>query len=91
MDKTKLREALEFAKENGLRSIEVDGIKIDLLQMAPMPEESTVEVKDIIADITQEFTDEEIAYYHTEYFDELQAKKKQHQESLKISEDLKNG
>lgn len=89
MDKEKLRLAVEFAKEQGLTSIEVDGIKIDLLQTIPKPQEyPDIDIHKLISDISQEYSDEEILYLATPYYDELQEKKKQHQESLKVHEDL---
>jgi hypothetical protein len=92
MIKEKLEASLAFAKEHGLSRIEVDGIVIHLDKPFVQPEEQALpDVAQFMNDISQEYTEEELLYWSTPFYDELQEKKKQHQESLKIHEDLKNG
>lgn len=88
--KSKLETAVEFAKANGILEVEVDGIKIKIPQAEALPvingDELTQNEKDLIHQLTKspfdDMTDEEIEYYHTDYYDVLQAKKKAHQEAL---------
>jgi len=88
MNTKKLQEALEFAKANALTSIQVGTIKMDIPQETKPTEvkiQTDDELKKIFgadADVTSEYSDEELLYYATPYFDELQAKKKLRQEAL---------
>lgn len=93
MNKQLLEEALAFARDHGLTSIEVDGVKFNV------PGES-VKVLDFVPDMKpeeiikpmntlDEMSDEEILYYATPYYDELQTKKKYREEQLKLEEKLR--
>lgn len=84
IDREKMTEALAFARENGLRAIEVDGIKMEV----PPTEEPQPD-----GDINQpttpydNLTDDEIAYWSTPYFDELMAAK---EDRMKAMEEERN-
>ena len=71
-----LKTLMDQARELGVNRIEVDGVAYHL---APKIE-TNVEATDLeIYEAMNEFpyTEEEILYYATEYFDELQAKKQE--------------
>lgn len=95
MDQEKLKEALKFAKENGLASITVDGITMEIaVEMKPI--EVRIQTDDEIAKAFGEdpflgMTDEELTYYATPYFDELQEQKKLKQESIEKEQQVRNG
>jgi hypothetical protein len=75
MDQNKLKEAIAFARENGLKSIEVEGIRMEL---GDLPMELNVQG---LPDVPQpegpydNLTDEEITYWGSDYFNELQVQK----------------
>lgn len=76
INREKITEAITFAREMNLKSIEVDGIKFDV----PPSAADTVEALDDqelakALDIMDDLTDDEILYWATPYFDELQAEK----------------
>lgn len=76
INREKITEAITFAREMNLKSIEVDGIKFDV----PPNAADTVEALDDqelakALDIMDDLTDDEILYWATPYFDELQAEK----------------
>jgi len=85
MNKQKLKDALEFAKDNGLESIEVDGIKFSV----PNAQEPTQE-NDITQPITpyDHISDEEVLYWSTGYYDEMQSIKELQLEQKKETEEL---
>lgn len=87
IDKEKLREALEFARENGLLSIEIDGIK---MEVPPIKAEEPVQENDIAQPKTpyDDMDDDEILFWSTPYYEELQDKREQHAQKLK---DEQNG
>ena len=91
MNKEKLKEALDFARENNLSWIEVDGIKMEVPK-AMLPPSTDADEKNLksIYNPEPEYTEEEILYYATPYFDELQARKKLRQEQQKHDESLKD-
>jgi hypothetical protein len=90
MDRTKLETALTFAKEHGLEMIEVDGVKIIL------PNKKTIEpiasglddAQILNADDNFGYTDEEILYWATPYFDELQDLKNQKKQLAQLHEEV---
>lgn len=76
INEEKIREAIAFAQKMNLRSIEVDGIKFDV----PSPVAETIEGLDDeelakALDIFDDMSDDEILYWATPYYDELQAEK----------------
>lgn len=86
----KLKQAFEFAKVNKLPWVEVDGIKIPVPQeeIVSNDEQQTKEMK-MAYNPEPELTDEEVLYYATPYFDELQTRKKAQIESKHLDEDLR--
>lgn len=81
-----LEEALKFAKENNLKSITVNGIHMELGEDKAKIQQMTQQMIDAVFNAPDEYTDEELLFYATPYFDELVAKKKARQESLKQDE-----
>jgi len=90
MNKEKLKEALEFARENDLAWIEIDGIKMDVPKaMLPASTEADEKALKAFYNPEPEYTDEEILYYATPYFEELRAKKQEQLENQKTDKDLR--
>lgn len=92
MSKTKLQKAIEAAKLLGSPWVEVDGIKIPLVTTAVPVElklQTDDELKKVMAEDPFDYTDEEILYFHSEYFDELQEKKKKRQDALLAEEQVR--
>jgi hypothetical protein len=87
MNKEELIEAIAFAKEQGLSSISVGNITMTI------PKEISYEIKEPtpselnLAFNQEEISEEEILYYATPYYDELQEKKKRQLETIKEDED----
>lgn len=87
LDRQKLIEALEFAKEQGLSEITVDGVTMKVgapnkINIVPdLKSEEIVKPQSWLDD----YTEEELLYYATPYFDELQAKKEAHKKQLEES------
>ena len=84
--KDKLKLALEFAQEQGLGFIEVEGIKIFVPQQSMTNEVPEISAEDLMKPIGpfDDLSEEEILFYATPYYDELQANKemqKQRRES----------
>jgi hypothetical protein len=80
--KEKLEMALAFAKEHGLRFVEVEGIKIyvpDDAVIGEVPEVSADELMKPVGPF-DDLSEEEILFYATPYFEELQAMKAQQKE-----------
>lgn len=95
MDKVKLKEALEFAKENKLKCIEVDGVKFDVPIELPEHEDSIEGLDDDEMlqdlDVLEQFTDEEVLYWATPYYDELQRTKELKEKQLKETLEVADG
>lgn len=91
IDRERLKEAMDFAKENGLAEIEVDGIKIKIEKPRPEPRELTEdEQKKISAAHQQEsMSDEEVLFWHSDYYDELQEKKRLKEEHAREAQNLR--
>jgi len=90
-----VKELMEKARELGLASIKVEGFEAQLSQLnqaapapAPVIELTDKEIEALVAQPSpfDDLTDEEIFYYATPYYDELQAKKLAHAEKLKEEE-----
>lgn len=88
IDKSKLQSAIEFARDQGLPWIEIDGIKMPITPVQAPAIEVSEEAMRAMYNSEPEYTDEEILYYATPYWDELQEQKKRRQEHLKTQEDL---
>lgn len=76
--KQQIQKVLDIAKSNGCKTVEIDGIKFDLTQNTSV----STEVKELKAEeiinpmsILDDLSEDEILYYSTPYYDELQAKK----------------
>lgn len=86
---------MERAKELGFKSVEVEGIKADLNAPAVNlngPSASDIEAAEqALTSPLDDYTDEEIRYYHTPYFDVLQEQKKEKAIRLQEEKDLRNG
>ena len=90
IDREKLQAALQFAKDNGLQMIEVDGVKL-VVPMEPDLEMASSGLTDdelLKEDDSLGYSDEEILYWSTPYFDELQAMKKKRQELAQLQEEV---
>lgn len=92
---SEIKELMEKAKELGLSHIKVDGFEAQLsplnqakLDVAPMVELTDKEIEALVTQPSpfDDLTDEEIFYYATPYYEELQAKKQAHAEKLKEEE-----
>jgi hypothetical protein len=85
MNQEKLFQAIEFAKANGLKSIEVDGIKMEIgtpaiVNLEPQQDEDLKRV--FLNNPFEDMTDEEILYWATPYYDQLQEQKKLRQDAI---------
>lgn len=94
MNSDKLQEAIVFAKANNLKSIEIDGIKMEINDI-PQQIELKIQTDEEIAKAFGEdpfigMTDEEILFYHSDYYDELQEQKRQKQEALDKEQQVRN-
>lgn len=93
MKKEKRLELIKEAKELGLKSIKIDGVEYELgeyrpkLEPQPLTEE---QAKAMFADtkILDEMSDDDILYYSTPYWDQLQHEKKTKEEQLKLKGEL---
>lgn len=79
MNREELREILSEAREMQVESVEIQGIKYTL-GSSPIVKQTYVEdlkPEEIVKPLSvlDEYTEEEILYYATGYFDELQEKK----------------
>jgi len=77
INRDKIREAIEFAREFNLKTIEVDGIKFEIPATNPKDEVTGLDETEVLKslDILDNFTDDEILFWATPYYDELQAQK----------------
>lgn len=93
IDRQKLKEAIDFARENHLTSIEIDGVRMEIGEIKEPkhePRELTEdEIKKLARAAGEPMSEEEILYYSTPYYDELQARKKAKEEAAKETMDLR--
>lgn len=69
-----LKTLLNQANELGINKIEIDGVTYYVSnKVEPTPEATDLEIYELMNDLP--YTEEEILYYATDYFDEIQAKK----------------
>lgn len=87
MNKFKRQELLKEAIELGLKSIELDGVKYEIGQYSPnieqkpvSEEESKALLKALTSTPLDELTEDEVLYYATPYYDQLQEQKKLRQQ-----------
>ena len=86
-----LKALIDQAKLLGIECVEVEGVKYTIraeTQILPS-EVPDLEPKDIVAPGFDEPTDEEILYWATPYYDELQERKKHREETRAMDEDLR--
>lgn len=82
--KDEIQALLSMARENGLPWIEVDGVKMPVPAIQPEPQldkNGQPITPEISLDPSSEYTDEEILFWSSPYFDELQdikAEKEKH-------------
>lgn len=82
MTKFKRLQLLQEAKELGMKSIEIDGVKYELpsttyVEQKPISEEeSKALLKALTSNPLDELSEDEVLYYATPYYDELQTQKK---------------
>lgn len=90
IDQEKLKEVIAFARSNGLKSVELDGIKMEIgdTPISLEPDGG----KDIIQITTpyDDLTDEEMDLWATPYFDELMERKKARKEALMAEEQVRD-
>lgn len=91
--KQEIEELIEMAKRLNLEGIEVDGIKFSLSpnakKVASFVEEEKAE--DLMKPLSafDELTEEEIQYWSSPYYDELQAKKEAAKNQKQIDDELR--
>lgn len=94
IDVSKLKKAVEFARSQGLKSIEIDGIRLELganeLAQVKREVQTDDEVKRAFLDPDSDLTEEEVLFWATPYFDELQETKKARQEALLMESQVKD-
>lgn len=88
MNKERLQEALNFARENGLPSITVDGITMPVPKVQAPQRELTEEEMKKLYPPEEVPTDEEILFWSSPYYDELQMKKEMQKQAQKEKENL---
>lgn len=91
--KEEIDQIISHAKELGLLAVEIEGIKF-ILPLKDVPKMSVVEdlkAEDIVKPLSplDEYSDEEILYWSSGYFDELQAKKEAQKNKKQIDDELK--
>ena len=97
MTKEQRIELIKEAKELGLKSVEIDGVKYDLGEPAPQPKEAIEltedQAKAMFTDtkVLDEMSDDEVLFYSTPYYDQLQHEKRTKEEQLKLKKELTNG
>lgn len=89
-----LKEIIEEAKELGIESVEFEGVKYtlgknEIPRNSYVPEVKAEEIMTPMP-IFEELTDDEIKYWATPYYDELQAKKAAQSEQKQIDQSLKD-
>ena len=95
MTKEKRLELIQEAKDLGLKSITIDGIVYEFgvtKQVLPPTELTEEQVKALVnpMSVLDDYSEDEITYYATPYFDEIQEQKKIREQQLK-DEATKNG
>lgn len=89
-----IQKILDTAKQRGVASVVIDGVQYNLYKEDIVNNTSTKVVPDLeasalIAPAEEEMSDEEIMFWATPYYDELQEKKKLKAERIK--EEVHNG
>lgn len=87
----RIKQLLEFARENGVSEIECDGVKF---KVGPKPEAIPFDDgRDIVQPKTpfDDLNDEDVLFWSTPTYDELQTKKQLQEAHAKETQDVKNG
>lgn len=97
---TEIAFLMKQAKELGGVSLKVDGLEIHVVENKATPkqeetreltEQDIKELEKVLSPHFEDYSDEEILYFATPYFDELQAKKQAMAEQRKQDEGLRDG
>lgn len=83
---------MNHAKELGVTTVKVDGFEAHLVPKLPPTEPMTeIDDKDLVVPPSpfDDLSDEELLYFATPYFDELQAKKQAQAEKIKEEKELR--
>lgn len=93
MTKEERLELIKEAKELGLKAIEIEGVRFELGEAKPVNNAIPLteeQAKAMFTDsmVLDEMSDDEILYYSTPYYDQLQHEKKLKEEQKKLKEDL---
>lgn len=77
-----IAQVFKIARENGSSKIELDGVTYFLSPEVKSPAENPTEIQmqDVFG--VNDMSEEEILFYATDYYQELQLKKKQKEEAL---------
>ncbi len=92
--KEEIASILAQAKEMGMESVEVDGVKYTLgahpvTKQLGFPQELKPEEMVTPLSVLDEYTEEEILYWSSGYFDDLQARKESANKQRAIDDELK--
>ena len=86
-DPVELKAIIEFAKTQGLPSVEIDGVVFNLGKpLKPIePIAEDIEATDVVTPLSvlDDMDDDEILYWATPYYDEIQVKKEHMQQAAK--------
>ncbi len=88
IDKERFVELIEFAKEQGLSKVTIDGVDFHIDKIGQkLPSIVEASAEDIIRpmNVLDDLSDEEILYWSSGYFEELQAQKDARANSIKDS------
>lgn len=81
-----LKERIEEARCLGIKAITIDGVTYELgpkpINHSPIPDMEAAELLKPMSPF-DDLSEDEILYYSTPYFEQLQAQKKEHEEQLK--------
>lgn len=91
-DFEEIKTILKNARECGCPTVIIDGVKYELAaaEEAPKPKDvPEVDPEDLVKPISvlDDLTNEELLYWATPYFDQLQEQKRIHQEAIKSGVD----
>lgn len=87
-EKRRRIELIEEAKLLGLESITIEGVTYQLPNTSKTVVATPMDIKDVEKltrelTLTEDVTAEEVLYYSSPYYDELQAKKEQREQAIK--------
>ena len=91
--KQEIKEIILEARELGLEFVEIDGVKYGLgkMQIAAKTFVEEMKAEEIVKPLSvlDEYSEEEIKYWATSYFDELQAKKEARSKQKQLDDELR--